>query len=379
MSFSSILRRFYLAFYFVLLAGMAGTAFADPSPWEDPASFLGQADPAADLLVIPEVLDPNEVYRIEHDVPLGDGRTLFVTETFTRAAVERRPRRAVLFLSGSAFRGNHWSIPVDGYDGSASAAQRGFFAYTVDYLGVGQSSRPTDGREVTFEVNAMAMKQVLRYIRFHRQVPLVDVVGAGYGGSLAAVLAEDRGRVRSAVMTAMLYDVLQGGPLTDPGFVAFLESSPDGYAFFPGSASLVFTTGAPQEVRDYVAATQGGIYPTQNFLVAAYDLPFFDPSPARAPGLILFGRQDGLVGPNGVDALARDYGKDGALLVVNEQAGHAPRTESPAVAAWFWSNLFAFIDGDSVPCTPATCGLGLPVGIEFSVDGDPGQETKVPW
>ena len=378
-----------------------------PSPTQASADgsvrFNGKTDPAAAQLQQATVADTDGIYRVDHLVPVGDERFLFVTETFTAESVRRRPRRAMLFLSGSAFRGNHWSIPVDGYDGPALAAERGFFAYTVDYLGVGESFRPADGLEVTLEANLEALRSLLSYIRFRRQVPKIDLVGAGYGGSLAALLAEDRGRVRSATLTAMLYDVLLGGPLTHLDFVALLESSPDGYAFFPGDASLVFTAGAPQEVRDYIAATQGGFYPTWNFLVAAGPLPFFDPSVARAPGLILFGRQDGLVGPDGVDALARDYGRDGALLVINEEAGHAPRTEGPEIAAWFWSNLFAFVDDDrktcepphcdpEIPvgiefsqgpaapsCEPTLCDPGLPAGIEFSYSGEPGEEHVVDW
>jgi pimeloyl-ACP methyl ester carboxylesterase len=175
-------------------------------------------------------------------------------------------------------------------------------------------------------------------------VPRVDIIGAGYGGSLATQLAADPMRVRSVVMSAMLYDQLQGGPLTDPAFVALLENSPDGYFFVPGEGSAVFLTEAPQAVRDYVFATQGGFYPTLNFLVAAGDLPFFDPGVARVPGLILFGENDIVVGPNGVDNLALDYGTDGALLISRPDAGHAPRTGSPEIAAWFWENVFEFLD-----------------------------------
>ncbi|MCG8456860.1 MAG: alpha/beta hydrolase [Holophagales bacterium] len=308
-----------------------------------------------------------DVLTVEHRVPIGEGRELFVTETFTPASLYRFPRRAMLFLSGSAFRGNHWSIPVEGYDGTAMAARRGFFAYTVDYLGVGESFRPQDGTEVTFEANLEAMETLIRYIRWRRFVPKVDLVGAGYGGSLAAVLAEDRLRVRSTVMSAMLYDVSIGGPLQDPDFVAMLESAPDGYVFLPGEASLIFADDTPQEVLDYVVATQGGTYPAENFLVATRGLPFYDPGAARVPGLILFGRRDALVGADGMDGLALDYGGSGALLVVNESAGHAPRFESPEIASWYWRNTWAFVDPDPLP-------VGEPAGVR--TDGDPWVDTS---
>ena len=78
--------------------------------------------------------------------------------------------------------------------------------------------------------------------------------------------------------------------------------------------------------------------------MAAGELPFFDPGVARVPGLLLFGENDALVGPGGVDNLALDYGTAGALLISHPEAGHAPRTGSPDVAAWFWENVFDFLD-----------------------------------
>lgn len=337
--------------------GPAGASTArlvdEASTRADGHGFEGVADPALawiDQLPEKRLESPrgeklfDQVYTLSHQIPIGNGRTLFVTEHFTLGSWLSWPHRSVLFLSGSAFKGNHHSIPVAGYDGTAMAARRGFFAFTVDYLGVGESTRPADGLEASFEANQEALEVLLRYIRFFRAVPKIDLVGAGYGGSLATQLAADATRVRSCVMSAMLYDVLIGGPLTDPAFVAALESSPDGYFFVPGEGSAVFLTEAPQAVRDYVFATQGGFYPTLNFLVAAGELPFFDPGVARVPGLILFGENDIVTGPTGVDGLAQDYGTNGATVISRPDAGHAPRTGSPEIAAWYWANLFAFLD-----------------------------------
>ncbi|MEO1087390.1 MAG: alpha/beta fold hydrolase, partial [Acidobacteriota bacterium] len=206
----------------VLAAAALVTAFApavDADPRNGPDAALAVdiafaeafTDPAAPLIETLRRATPSKslgaldaVYTVEHQVPIGDGRTLFVTESFTVRSLFQWPRRAVLFLSGSAFRGDHWSIPVDGYDGTAMAARRGFFAYTVDYLGVGDSFRPADGAAVTFEANRDATHRLLRLIRGFRLVPKVDLVGAGYGGSLATQLAVDGRRVRSVVMSAML-------------------------------------------------------------------------------------------------------------------------------------------------------------------------------
>lgn len=354
---------FVLAALFLLVAPPAAADAAAGTmrvvPWhQDGTGFEDLKDPARPVLdllsrgdlgrgtnlskgAVSGLLD--EVFTVEHRVPVGDGQTLAVTETFTLRSWLNWPHRAVLFLNGSAFRGNHFSIPVEGYDGTAMAARRGLFAFTVDYLGVGDSSKPADGRDASFEAQTEAMRTLVRYIRFFRAVPRVDLLGEGYGGSIATQLAADAGRIRSCSMSAMLYDTLIGGPLTDPAFVAILEGSPDGYFFVPGEGSLIFMEEAPQAVKDYVVATQGGFYPTPNFLVAAYGLPFFDPGVARVPGLVLFGPNDIVVGPHGVDQLVLDYGTDGATLAVTPLAGHAPRTESPAITAWFWDTFFSFI------------------------------------
>lgn len=356
---SSCLPRPVLAVVVALLAvalvhpAHADQRLPDTGIRADGAGFETVADPA--LAWLDRSSEPGaepakgnqpfeQVYTLSHQVPVGEGRTLFVTEHFTLGSWLTWPHRAILFLSGSAFKGNHHSIPVEGYDGTVMAARRGFFAFTVDYLGVGESTRPADGLDASFEANQEAMQTLLRYIRFFRTVPKIDLVGAGYGGSLATQLAADATRVRSCVMSAMLYDVLAGGPLTDPLFVQALRSSPDGYFFVPGEGSAVFLTEAPQAVRDYVFATQGGFYPTLNFLIAAGQLPFFDPGVARVPGLVLFGDNDLVVGAGGVDRLAADYGTDGALLISRPDAGHAPRTGSPEIAAWYWDNVFAFLD-----------------------------------
>lgn len=312
----------------------------DPAlPYRPSLSEMRQAlsDPSS------TTFDWDEVYEVEHQIPLPGGAYLAVTESFTLRSWLRRPSRAVVFLSGSVFRGNHWDIPVEGYDGTADAARRGFFVYTVDYLGVGDSYRPADGLEATVDANLDAVKTLLRYVRFFRPANKIDLVGEGYGGALATLAAADDRRVRSVTMSAMIYRDVNGGPLTDPFFLDLLRSQPDGYFFIPGESSGIFLDGAPPEVFQYVAATQGGFYPTLNFLVAA-DRPYFDPKVARAPGLVLWGPGDFIAVPSDIEALARDYGRHGAILSVNPQAGHAPRTQGPAIAEWFWTQIFDFID-----------------------------------
>ena len=339
----------------IAAAAQAAGPAAALLPAADGAGFESVTDPARAFFDDPRLgrqidkrgagLDAllDRVFTLEHDVPIGDGRTLFVTETFTLRAWLRFPRRAVLFLNGSAFNGDHFRVPAAGYDATALVAERRMFAYTVDFLGVRNSFKPADGRDADFQANVDAMRTLLRYIRFFRGVPRIDLVGEGYGGSVATQLAADPLRVRSVSMSAMLYREVIAGPLTDPLFVDLLRNSPDGYFFGPGEGSLIFLVGTPPAAVDFIVATQGGFYPTPNFLVAT-ELPFFDPGVARVPGLVIRGSGEFIAGPtDGLD-LAADYGSDGAQLVILDGAGHAPRLEGPEIAAAFWQATFDFID-----------------------------------
>ncbi|MDA8019194.1 MAG: dienelactone hydrolase family protein [Thermoanaerobaculia bacterium] len=325
-------------------------------PWADGAGFDLDADPAipyfAQLGLLEWLDDPSSVpnvdldayHTLDHFIPLGDGRAIHAIETFTLRAWLKFWPRGVLLLNGSAFVANHWSIPVQGYHGAQILADEKYHVFAVDFLGTGQSSRPPHGQDAEYEDNREAMKTVLRYIRFFRGVHRVDLIGAGYGGAMGMELARDRRRVRSVATSAMIYREVQGGPLTDPGFIAFLQSLPSGYAPLQGNGSFIFMAGAPQAARDFVAVTQGGLFPVDNFLVAA-QRPFFDPKVGRAPALILYGGLDFIAVRSDIEQLAEDYGRYGASarFKVNEAAGHAPRTGSPEEAAWYWRKIVDFL------------------------------------
>lgn len=333
-------------------------ASSSPALREDARNFAGVKDPAtaffASISAEKKALENSgdsrslstfldEVHQLSHRVPVGDGLELAVTETFTLRSWLRWPHRSVVFLSGSVFRGNHFEIPVKGYNGSAMVAERSGFAFTVDYIGVGDSTKPINGRLATYELQTEAIRALVRYIRFFRTVPKVDLVGDGFGGAIATTIAADDRRIRSVSMSAMVYREVGAGPLADPGFIDMLNATPDGYFFLPGESSQVFMPGAPQAALDYVAATQGGFYPIENFLVAT-QRPFFNPSAARAPGLVLYGAFDFIGVSSDIANLAAEYGRSGATLAVHPGAGHAPRTQAPDVAAWYWNTIFDFID-----------------------------------
>ncbi len=286
----------------------------------------------------------DDVITLEHDIPLSGGRFMRVQEQFTLASWLRWPHRAVLMMSSSAFNRKTFTIPAEDYNGTEMLAQRGFFVFTVDYVGIGESFKPENGWDANRDVIIPDLKRFLRYIRFFRLVPKVDILGEGYGSTMAPALAADARRVRSLVMSSTVYKILGPfGPGTNPAFNAFVMGDEDGYIPIAGQDYLPFLLGAPAEVVDFHFETQAGEYPAPLFGVGDV-LPIFDPGVARVPGKIIAGSADLVADPQDPFELAADYGTDGAEVVVLEGAGHAPRVESPETAAAYWAEVIDFLD-----------------------------------
>lgn len=350
-----------------LWMALASLLAADPLPTSVEASPVHNAvDPASDGVGFDKVIDPavgffespwiaqrlenrqtlanksfDHVFTLIHDVPFGDGRTLRVYEHFTLDSWFRWPHRAVLMAS--SFFASGWNIPVDGYNAGEILAREGFFAFSVDLVGYGDSFKPENGNDATFELQLEALRTAIRYIRFFRLVPRVDILGEGYGSSLATQLADDPGRVRSVALTDNLYRVQIGGPNDDPVFREFLLNDPDGYVFIPPEVVSLFLVDSPPEVADYFAATQSGFLPVASFTVA-FELPFYDPSVAKVPGLVLQAENDLVSPPSDAADLAADYGTDGAELVILEGAMRGPRFGSPTSATAYWQTVLEFLD-----------------------------------
>ncbi len=338
-----------------LLLALSAVAAAAEAPWQqDGSGFTSVTDPARQLFDLPEpfaafaeltasaeeMLDT--VVIVDHDVPIEPGETLRVRESFTLRSWLRRPKRAVLFLTTTAITADLWRIPAGGYNGPEIAARKGFFAFTVDYIGVGDNYRSgLDALDSTFERNLAAMSKVVRYIRFFRAVPEVDLVGESWGGALATQLAADAERVRSCVMSSMAYKTTNPMFLS-PQFAAMLKSLPDNYLPSNPEMLVQMTAGAPEAVKDYVRKTQVGMRLTTQLWQFQEGLPHFDPSVARVPGLVISGAQEA----EDHKALAADYGDtevDAEYFEISG-AGHAPRLESPEVAAAFWTRIFEFLE-----------------------------------
>lgn len=205
---------------------------------------------------------------------------------------------------------------------------------------------PADGRIATMPRQVENMTTVLRFIATHRLVPHVDVFGESWGGSVAAELCA-LPVARSCVMASMIYrnaSDIGNATFRSPEFHALLDTFTDGYIpTFPGFYFQFVTTSTP-EVQAFTFATQPGRYSVAPEY-AVFDLPFFDPTRARVPGLILRGENDVNQPLSDTQELAHDYGRDGARLVVLAGGGHVPRVDAPPVNTQFWDNVFAFVDG----------------------------------
>ncbi len=346
-----------LALFFSLVGTISGQdlgAKQIPTFADDGREFRGLQDPAAEFFrsrEFQELLETRgerfdntlseRVFRLEHDVPIGGGRTLRVYEYFTLGSWLTWPRRAVLLPS--SFLGSSWASTVEGYNGGEKIARQNMFAFAVDLIGTGESFRPANGNDVFFEDNLEGLETVVRYIRFFRWVPEVDLLGEGVGAALATQLAADSHRIRSAFLVSNLYLEQQDGPATDPAFIEFLLSLPDGYVFVGPETFSVFYPGSPPEFQAFFDETQQGFYPVASFTIAL-ELPFYDPGVARVPGLVVQGEFDLVATPDDAAALAADYGTDGADLVILEGVGRAPRFETPEAAATFWDLVFDFFD-----------------------------------
>ncbi len=278
-------------------------------------------------------------------VPVAPGQQLFVTEYFTLTSKLRQPARAALFLTGPEFHGNFWSIPVEGYNGPAMAAKRGFFAYTFDYIGVGESYRPEDGSQVNYLTQVEPTRTLVDFIRQARQVDTVDLIGEGYGAEIAGQLADEPQRVRSVTMSTLIYKTFDPGiiPFFTPELEALLRNSPNGY-WEPNFLDLTLAFSPNEELREYVFATQLGVYPTGPGL-AFWDLmlPIIDAPAAVVPGLVVTGQFDPFPAPGDSAELVAAWG-GGASLVVIPGGVHVPRIEAEEIADQYFEALFDFID-----------------------------------
>lgn len=341
-----------------MLGSLVACAPPEAAPAEASEATLIASDPmpreVTELLRDPHGCSPADLDRVvvlEHEVRVGRGRHVHVTERFTLRGLLRWPHRGVLMLPGTVVTGSFYELDVDGYRFASDLAREGYFTFAIDAEGSGLSSYPSDGASVTHDFLVAEAQTVLRALRALRLIRRMDVLGESNGGSVAAELCADARRTRSCVLSSMIY--AEGTPFfeavfLDPGFIGFLSSQPDNY--IDAGPELYFNIAArtTPEVQAAIFATQPGLYATAPLLVAT-TLPWFDPTMARVPALLIQGTEDNIATQADADALVADYGSapgagGHATLVRIAGAGHLPRVEPPPLNETYRDAVVSFLD-----------------------------------
>jgi len=141
--------------------------------------------------------------------------------------------------------------------------------------------------------------------------------------------------------TSLFYSVF-----LDPAFLAFIDGQPNGY--FQDTSSLYFniTVGLPDAVKAAILATQPGRYAVGPLLAPAHGLPWFDPTRARVPGLVIQGTEDDVATQADAEDLRASYGSAGgakAELVRITGAGQIPRIDAPPSNQTFQRAVLDFL------------------------------------
>lgn len=302
------------------------------------------ADEIADALERPtqQTADGLPIVTVSHDIETAHGRVR-MHEHIGRGAWVRVPRRPVLLLPGPVAVSSFFRIPFPGYDAAGVLAREGYVCLTVDLLGTGESEEPKDGRACTVERNAAAISEALAELCAKRAYPAVDVIGESWGAAIGTRLARDPARVRSCAIVSTLFR--DPTPAIDqmaraPHMRGVLDALPDGYLPVGEEIWGPLSGPMPEAVAAWTMETQPGRYASAP-MIAVLDLPYFDPSGARVPGLVVRGAEDPLVSETDAFDLAETYGGP-AEVVQLPGAGHIPRVEEASREA-FWDAILAFL------------------------------------
>jgi pimeloyl-ACP methyl ester carboxylesterase len=337
-----------------LLAGLAGCGTAGEAEAEVAAASSDEALTSS-CPPLPADVDRHlhgrgraaldRLHTLDHYVPIARGRWIHLRETFSLRAFLRPNRRALLMLPGPITTGEVFQLDVDGYRGRDIIANEGAFAFTADFEGTGESSVPADGRSPNQPSQVAAMQTVLRYIRLIRGIGRVDVLGESWGGGVAAELCADRVRVRSCTIASIFYRTpseFANQVFRSPEWRGFLDSLPDGYLPTNEFVYAGLTAAMEPPVAAAFVESQSGIYPTAP-LYDVFDLPYFDPSNTRVPGLLIQGELDPNQGIDDALDLVADYAGPMELVVV-EGGGHIPRTQPSPYRDIYWDAVLDFLE-----------------------------------
>jgi pimeloyl-ACP methyl ester carboxylesterase len=291
----------------------------------------------------------NKVFSLEHHIRVAPGVQLHVLEKFTAASLLRPHRRALLMLTGTLVTNNQYDAPSP-YNALERAARAGYFGFAATYEGYGESTIPANGGTVTAERLLPEMGRVIEWIRHHRLVRRVDLLGASLGSSLAVELGGtqspiNRRHVGKLIITANVYKSvtpLFQAVFFNPEFRAFLEGAPNGYIQTPPEAYGLIVLQAEPAAAAYAFSAFPGVYATGPTL-EGFDLPVFPAQRGRAPMMQFWGDQDPITPLADVQQFQAEYGGPACLSTL-PGGGHAPYYEP--VKETFWNQTFAFLNSN---------------------------------
>ena len=273
---------------------------------------------------------------------------MHVVEKFSLRSWFARDRRAVLLLPGTIVKASFYDIDVDGYRFQSDLAKAGYFTFASEYEGSGESSYPDDGHSVTHRFLVDESRIVLEAVRFLRGIPRVDVLGESNGGAVASELCAEPS-ARTCVLSSMIYrtgTAFFTSVFLDPAFVALIDGQPKGYMTVTQDMYFNIVPRSPAPVAADILLKQPGVYAVGPLLAPTHGLPWFDPTYARAPGLIIQGTLDDIATQSDGDDLRASYGSRAcghAELVRIDGGGHIPRIENPPIHAEYEKAVLDFL------------------------------------
>ncbi len=226
--------------------------------------------------------------------PIGSRRRIHMTESFTLRSWLRVERRAMLMLPGPLANGDIFNVEVDGYRGREIMAHHRYFAFSVDYEGVGGSTYPANGRGRDRRSHGRGPSTG------HQLRPAHPPRAEG-----RPARRRDRRRLRGGTGLRRRARPLRdhdGDDLQD-GFgpvqcglreprVRGVPAQPPGRLPADRARELLqYRRGVAAGVADWIRTTQPGRYSVAP-LFGAFHLPWFDPTRARVPGIVIQGEFD---------------------------------------------------------------------------------------
>lgn len=283
---------------------------------------------------------------MQHQVPVEDGITLDVRIE----RPEKATRRMLLVLPGTLVTHASMSCPlVTGADEDAMQmmARQEWIALCPTYAGYGASTRPVDGKSVTWSALCAHMTALIRWACRTFEVERLDVVGSSLGALLALELAAVDSPVKDAmgrlVLTSLVYkdvspvlrESMLSGAMREALLAApngYLQTAPADYRSLLGKCGL--------DVVGWAHRTLPGRYAVGPTLVG-FDLPVCEAKRVHKPAMLVWGDKDPLTPWGDVQIFQSEYGGPLMLRVV-KGGGHAPFWEPQRQS--LWQGALAFLD-----------------------------------